>query len=176
MHLERTYFLNGKFKYAVKVFTKTVGVLSALALICASVFQMVSYFQSEERNTKYKHFNNIIIDNELDRQMTVIDDFIKQKAIEGKTVYILDRGAAVYMIPLDRYNKNYDMFNIGNFGGKGNKGVIEDIKTKENAIFLISQDEYPVHWQCPTEITDYVKENYKKVDSIAVYDAYEKNY
>ena len=109
----------------------------------------------------------------MDIQIGIVDNYILQKEQEGKKVYILDFAAAEYLIPIDRYNKDYDMFNIGNFGGKGNKGIIEDIKSKENALFFVAKDEYGVNWQHPVEITDFVKQNYKKIDSIAIFDVYE---
>ena len=36
---------------------------------------------------------------------------------ENKNVYILDASAALYMVPIDRYNKNYDMFNVSQKSG-----------------------------------------------------------
>ena len=35
---------------------------------------------------------------------------------ENKKVYILDAEAAIYMIPINNYNKDYDMFLKGNIG------------------------------------------------------------
>lgn len=39
-------------------------------------------------------------------------------------MYILDYSVAIYMIPVDIYNKNYDMFNKGNFGQNGEKRLL----------------------------------------------------
>lgn len=163
-----------KYKQIIGIYTKSFGTLIILFLAGISAFQLVDYAKSENKSTDHKHFNNILINKDFDLQITKVDEYIKQKEEEGKTAYLLDFAAAMYMIPLDRYNKDYDMFDLGNFGAKGNKGVIEDIKQKKNAIFLIASDEYDVHWQHPIEITDYVKENYKKIDSVAIFDVYEK--
>ena len=47
-----------------------------------------------------------------------IDEFILSNEKKGKSVYILDAAAAMYMIPLNKYNKDYDMLMQGNFGSK----------------------------------------------------------
>ncbi|MDE5830740.1 MAG: hypothetical protein K2H53_03575, partial [Clostridia bacterium] len=59
------------------------------------------------------------IENYLYNQINNIDKFIVEKEENGKTVYMLDVSSSVFMIPLDKYNKNYDMFNLGNFGEQG---------------------------------------------------------
>ncbi len=168
------YIKDKKTKQAIEIYTQIFGKLIIALLLGISIFLMIEYFKSEEKITNHKHFKNIIIESNLNSQIDEVDNFIKQKEEVGKTVYILDCSAAIYMIPLDRYNKNYDMFNLGNFGGNGNKGIIEDIKQKQDAIFLILQEKYINNWQHPIEITNYVKENYKKVDQVAIFDAYEK--
>ena len=58
----------------------------------------------------------------------------------NKEVYILDSDAALYMIPIDRYHKDYDMFNKGNFGSRGEEGKIEDLKEEKDIIVLIKKD------------------------------------
>ena len=47
-----------------------------------------------------------------------IDQFIIECEKNNKTVYILDATAAIFMIPIDKYNKDYDMFLKGNLGRK----------------------------------------------------------
>lgn len=78
------------------------------------------------------------------------------------------------MIPLDRYNKNYDMFMKGNFGEKGSNGLIEDLETKENVTILILNDKYSMNWQTPLEVIEYIKNNYRKVGEIEIFDIYKK--
>ena len=41
------------------------------------------------------------------------------------------------MIPLDRYNKDFDMFLKGNLGEDSEEGQIERIKNMKNAVILI---------------------------------------
>ena len=51
-------------------------------------------------------------------------------------------------------------------------GIIQDLETKDNTLLLILQDEYSKNWQLPTGVIQYVKEDYKKVDRIEIFDVY----
>ena len=66
------------------------------------------------------------------------------------------------------------MFNLGNFGGKGEDGIIEDLAQKENAVFLIKKREFAQNWQHPSRVTDYVEVNYKKVGEVSIYNVFTK--
>ena len=87
---------------------------------------------------------------------------------------MLDSNAVVYMIPMDRYNKDYDMFNIGNFGEKGENGKIEDLKNEDDIIVLLRNNEFPMHWQHPLKVRKYIEDNWIKIDTIEMYDVYKK--
>ena len=100
-----------------------------------------------------------------------MDEYIKK---QDKDVYILDSRAALYTIPIDQYNKNYDMFNKGNLGAKGEEGIIEDLKKKNDFQVLILQDRYTKNWQMPLKVIEYVKIDLNKIGSISVFDIYEK--
>ena len=71
------------------------------------------------------HFSNIPISSILQDRIIEVDAYIKD---EKRDVYILDSEAAVYMIPLDKYNKDFDMFLKGNLGAASEEGQIEKIK------------------------------------------------
>ncbi len=103
-----------------------------------------------------------------------MDEYLLEKEKEGKTVYILDSMSAIFTIPMDRYYKNYDIFDIGNFGGRGEDGIIEDLKNTDNLLVLIRKDGIPKNWQHPYKITDYAIENFEKIEEIDIYDVYKK--
>ena len=92
--------------------------------------------------------------------------------VNNKEVYILDATAAIYMIPMDRYNKNFDMFLKGNLGSKGQDGIIEHIKKLENVQLLIK--EKPRNWQTPNEVIEYVENNWENTGKILNFNVYEK--
>ena len=121
-------------------------------------------------NFDIKYFNGIIINDNLKNNIKTIDEYIINNS--AKT-YILDATASIYMIPIDKYNKDYDMFNKGNFGINGEDRLISEISISENTQFLILKDEYVKNWQTPEKIIEFVKKNKNKVGEIKVFDIYE---
>lgn len=104
-----------------------------------------------------------------------VGDFILGQNENGKDVYILDATAALYMIPIDKYNKDYDMFNKGNFGAKGEEGQIENLKnTTKDTLVLIMNDNYRRNWQNPEKVRNYIIENWTRIGEIRNFDIYEK--
>lgn len=82
--------------------------------------------------------------------------------------------SAMYSISLDKYYKDYDMFNLGNFGSKGTQGIIEDLSKKDNLIILLKKEKYKKNWQYPEEVAKYVRQNFNRIGEINIYDIYEK--
>ena len=76
------------------------------------------------------------------------------------------------MIPLDRYNKNFDLFLKGNLGAKGEKGQIENLENMEEKTILIMKDTLRRNWQNPEEVRNYIKQNMTKIETIGVFDVY----
>ena len=88
-------------------------------------------------------------------------------------MYILDAEAAIYMIPINKYNKDYDMFLKGNIGKDGEQGQIEKIKNKsENELLLIRKPNLRTNWQTPLNVINYVRENLEKKGEISIYEVY----
>ena len=104
-----------------------------------------------------------------------MDNYITEQEKYGKKVYIMDAEAAIYMIPLDKYNKNYDMFLKGNIGKDGEEGIIKNIKnSKENCLYLIRKPKYSSNWQTPTKVVNYIKNNLNLIDEITIFNVYKK--
>ena len=79
------------------------------------------------------------------------------------------------MIPIDKYNKDYDMFLKGNIGKDGEQGQIEKIEqSNENCLYLIRKKEYNNNWQTPTKVLEHIRNSLEKVDEIEIFDVYEK--
>lgn len=99
----------------VKCFLNCMLTLIVIFNIYISIKELLKYKKevntyNELQNFKYIKAENIGIQR--------IDQFILESEKNNKTVYILDATAAIYMIPLNRYNKDYDMFLKGNLGRK----------------------------------------------------------
>ena len=80
-----------------------------------------------------------------------------QEQSNGKKVYILDASAAIYYIPINQYNKDYDMFLKGNLGGDGEDGIIDRINNQKNAIYLLKKS--GLNWQNPNKVREYIINN-----------------
>jgi len=140
-----------------------------LFLICNSFINFRFYYNNRNTYSTLNHYRYIIIDQEVEERIKKIDKYIT----ENKNVKILDASATLYMIPIDRYNKDYDMFNKGNFGKNGEARLIDEIAQSQNTIYLILNDKYSKNWQTPINIINFVKENKIKTGEIDIYDIYE---
>jgi len=74
------------------------------------------------------------------------------------------------MIPIDRYNKDFDMFLLGNLGGENQ--LIEELENTEDLILLIATSEELLNWQHPKNITDTIIENWKNIGTIMRFNIY----
>ena len=63
----------------------------------------------------------------------------------------------IYYIPINQYNKDYDMFLKGNLGGNGEDGIIDRINNEKNAIYLLKKS--GLNWQNPSKVRKYIIDN-----------------
>lgn len=163
-----------KIKKVIRIYFEVVAKLLLIAGIGYSIYMLICYINNPQRRTDVAHFKNMIIDDEIYNRIQEMSSYIKEQSANGKKVYVLDATAATYQIPSEKYNKNYDMFNRGNLGSRGQNGVLADIENTENALLLIRQDIYKKNWQHPFGLTDYIVENYHKIGEVNIFDIYEK--
>lgn len=142
-----------------------------LAILIYTLSKYIAIYKEYGLSEDLKHFKYIPILEVLEDSIKNIDNYFL--SCKSK-VYMLDSNAVVYMIPMDRYNKDYDMFNIGNFGEKGENGKIEDLKNEDDIIVLLRNNEFPMHWQHPLKVRKYIEDNWIKIDTIEMYDVYKK--
>ena len=159
---------NIKLSIFIEHFMNIITISFVGLLILESINDIYLYSQTDK--SILKHFSNIPISSTLQDRIIEVDNFIQN---EKKDVYILDSEAAVYMIPLDRYNKDFDMFLKGNLGQAREEGQIEKIKNMKDTLILIKNNKIPLNWQTPKEVITYVKENLRKVGTVSFFDIYE---
>ena len=159
---------NIKLSIFIEHFMNIITISFVGLLILKSINDIYLYSQTDK--SILKHFSNIPISSTLQDRIIEVDNFIQN---EKKNVYILDSEAAVYMIPLDRYNKDFDMFLKGNLGQASEEGQIEKIKNMKDTLILIKNNKIPLNWQTPKEVITYVKENLRKVGTVSFFDIYE---
>lgn len=157
--------------YGIKCFVTSFTVISISILVLYSVVILIQYISSCSQYNELEHFKYIPASSE---KINKIDNFILEQNKDGKEVYILDATAAIYMIPIDKYNKDYDMFLKGNLGGKGEEGQIEKLENEANTLILIMNENYRRNWQNPEKVREYIINNWIKVGEIQNFDIYEK--
>lgn len=161
-----------KIIYAIKSFLTAFSILTIAVWVEISITNICVYISTCGQYNNYKHFKYI---PECGINIKKVDDFIEEKNREGRNVYILDSTAAIYMIPIDKYNKDYDMFLKGNIGAEGEEGQIEKLKQEEKStIVLIKSEEFRRNWQNPEEVRKYIIDSWKKTGKILTFDIYEK--
>jgi len=164
------YILNNLINKQCKIFEIFCSTFIVLFVIYQFINGMYIYAKST-KNTELAHYKGIRMTESQQEANSIISEYIKNS---DKKVYILDATAAYYMIPLDRYNKNYDMFCLGNFGSKGEQGQIENLqKEKESIKLLIKKEKYKRNWQNPEKVRRWVIDNFNKVGQIGGFDIYE---
>lgn len=163
--------INKKFKI-YKLLTSLICVIVFGSILKTMLSNIYDYMKIE-KNVEISHFKNIETSDSLVNRIKNIDNYILYKEQIGQKVYILDAEAAIYMIPINKYNKDYDMFLKGNIGKDGEKGQIEKIKKKnENELILVRKPEFKANWQTPLEVVNYIRDNLEKIDSVSIYDVY----
>jgi len=124
----------------------------------------------ENNKDLFKHFKNIPLTTGYIKLTQEIYDFYKENNV--KKIIIVDAEACVYDIPMDIYNKNFDMFLKGNIGKDGEEGIIKNIENNTNTIYLIKKEGENLNWQTPKSVIEYIRKNMKKLGSIEYYDIY----
>ena len=112
---------NKKVIYGFETFFNAVAILIFLIYIIISIRTLVIHSKQLENQNYLEHFKYIETPQSLYEAINSIDKYIMEKQKAGKDVIILDSMAAAINIPINKYYKNYDMFNLGNFGANGEK-------------------------------------------------------
>ena len=166
-----------KIKYTKKYKTYKITTLLIQVTILAGIAiyginNMYNYIKTE-KNERIAHYKSIEINENLVNRIDEIDAYISEQENNGKKVYILDAEAAIYMIPINKYNKDYDMFLKGNIGKDGEQGQIEKIqKRNENELYLIRNSNLKSNWQTPLDVVNYIRENLENIGEVSIYEIY----
>lgn len=148
---------NEQLKRNIYISISFISIFLLLFLLWNSLLEIKYKYVLTEKETELQHFKNIPENKELKECINTIDEYILQEESNGKKVYILDASSAIYYIPLNKYNKDYDMFLKGNLGGEDEDGIIERIKHEKDAIYLIKKN--GLNWQNPNKVREYILNN-----------------
>lgn len=141
-----------------------------LVSVAFSIHNFVKYNNEKDSLSKLLHYKYIPIDMVLEEQINRIDEYILNAE---KDIKILDATAAIYMIPINKYNKNYDMLLKGNLGENREGNLKQEIGESKNTRYLILKDKFNKNWQTPLDVIEYVKINKNKIGEIEIFDIYE---
>lgn len=153
----------------VESFIKAFASIVILVIVGISSYKLINYFTICRNYTKLENFKYIPLSKEFEEQITKVDEYILNQENE---VYIVDARAGIYMIPINRYNKNYDMFLKGNIGGEGSQGIIEDLQSKSNITLLLLKNKTNLNWQTPLDVIEYIQSEYEKIGEIEIFEVY----
>ena len=141
-----------------------------VSLLAYVIINSGTYLVNKHNYSDLAHYQYIIVDEKLEENIEKVDTFILTSKDDVK---ILDASAALYMIPIDKYNKNYDLLLKGNLGEDGEEKIIAEIESSKDVKYLILQDKYHKNWQTPLQVINNVKENKNKTGTIGDFDIYE---
>ena len=144
--------------------------LLAIFTCCLGIYKFNGTINTiNEKKSELAHFSYIPVDEKLENEIKKIDEYILK---QDKNIYILDATAAIYMIPINRYNKDYDMFLKGNIGGAGEEGQINKVKNMKNTLLLIKKKKESRNWQTPSNVIEYIESNYEVINNIGAFNIY----
>jgi len=155
--------------------SKIVNELILFAFVFLSLYNAYRTFEklfNEKNYQSLAHFRGIYMDDHEISEIENVDKFILN---DKENTIMLDAYASIYMIPIDKYDKDFSLFLKGNLGSRGEDGIISKIQVLNSGTkFLIRKDGYRRNWQTPENVISYVKKEYKKIDEIEIFDIYEK--
>ena len=151
-------------------------------LVCILITVSILFFSSIDALWELKsykisnlnHYKGIPMKTLLEDNINDVNKYIcLNEETKSVKVIVADESAVAYMIPLDKYTKNFDMLLIGNLGVKT---VEELLSENKGAIYLVLRDQSALGYQSHFELIQYIKDNYIKIGEVRNFDAYkEKN-
>lgn len=154
-----------------KLVEKCVCMVVVLAVSLLSVIAFLPSSDDDYVVSTLNNYENILIDRKANENMGIVIDYIKQKTEEGYRVRITDDSAIAYKVPLDEYEKNWDMLLVGNIGTNSVEDLLE---TPDKCLYLVYKYTDALGSQDHFEIIEYIKQNYAKVEEVLSFDVYEE--
>lgn len=109
-----------KWRPKIKLFayeiTKSMIYLSIFCYMLFSAHLLGIHFSNDKQFYPINHYSQIPISEQLLNKILSINEYILK---QPENVYILDAEAAIYLLPLNRYYKDFNLFLKGNLGSHG---------------------------------------------------------
>ncbi|MCD7739068.1 MAG: glycosyltransferase family 39 protein [Lachnospiraceae bacterium] len=144
----------------------TISGMSILSLLAAWLNV------ADDKLCSLAHFEKIPVQESREEMILEVERYILEQEKQGKSVLIADASAALYMIPIDHYHKDFDMLLVGNVG---TKSVDELLADRQDTLYLVAEDETSALSQEHLELIHYIKNYYIKTDKVENFAVYSKN-
>lgn len=160
------YFISSDkvFKFDFKLFS--IGIIVGVVI--------VTFIKSINGEIVYpnniNHFEYRLLDKNIIDFTNEITNFTKNN-YSKKIIYLNSNGYYFKLINDERIDY-FDLINVGNWGYSGSKKLINAIKNNDDAIFVISQEDFSDKKQTDKNALKYVIDHGKKIKSIRIYDFY----
>lgn len=146
-------------------------------LVYSIVLGIVDCYRYPFYKTQYSDmfFGSTLTQEQAD-QIKEVNNYIKEKQEQYDKVIVFSSYAMLYENTFINNNRFFDLPNKGNFGAKGEQGLIDEIKKMNNTLILVQNEESEYElYQFPNNVRNYIRENYESVDKLQNYDIYEIN-
>ena len=152
----------------LKRFESVICILVALAVF---VTAGVQDFNAARLCTvsKLRGYEGLPIDQSIENHIEAVDEYIVNQQEEGRQVLIADSMAAIYLLPLDIYYKDFSLLNGGNLGSQS----VEKLLWRNVAIYLVGGSQILKSKQECTELIGYITTHYSKIGEVSGFDIYQ---
>ncbi len=148
-----------------------VNVIIILLLISRTAYDIIKSNEYIYTDKKSPYYGGYILKEDKEK-IENICEFIIENNNNKVNVIVLSKDANMFMTPLKKANREFDLPFLGNLGKKGEDGLIEKIKCLNNTKILIRKDEEKTFWQESKKVEKYVKENYINIGEIEEYNIF----
>lgn len=145
---------------------------SCMAVVVALMGMGIAFWRVQEEDAVWSelaHYQGIRIEYPVEQAVQEVNAYLQQH--QGIPVYILDGAAMLYKIPLERYDKDYDMCLAGNWGDRTSDEMAQAL-LQRRGLMLLAADGYGVNWQVPEDFLEYIRGHAVCVDHVGKYDVY----
>ena len=158
------YNLNISDKY-----DKYIKVFSIMSYIGIGLIIFISSYPYTYPND-INHFEYRLIANPNIKFTKKVNNYMKKH--DDKEMLLLVADAYYFKIIQDKKINKLDLINNGNCGYNGSKKIVDELKKHKESLFIINEVDFNKKSQIDKGALYYIKNNYKKVDSIGIYDIY----
>lgn len=154
---------------------KIIITIFAIGIVLLCLYENIPYCMVIKNNSNYPMYYGAIIDDEMNKNIKTMLDYITNTEKENKKVIILSYYANLYMNITGRNNEKMDLPFYGNLGKDGEDGLIKEIDELKNTNLLILKEEDTV-FQESKKVREHIINTYQKIGEIEQFSIYKVGY